>query len=87
MRIPARRAVLTVASAVAAALPVSGGAAASLGAPASMGSPGGPAAPAGPGAPASPGVPANYVSCTTRAWPGKGHVLPVLHRRPSRDRR
>jgi hypothetical protein len=61
MRIPARRAVLAVASAVAATLLVSGGAAASLGAPASTGSPAGPAAPAGPGALASPGAPANYV--------------------------
>jgi arabinan endo-1,5-alpha-L-arabinosidase len=52
MRIPARRAVLAVVSAVAATLLVSGGAAASLGAPASTGSPAGPAMAAGPGAPA-----------------------------------
>ena len=60
MRIPARRAVLAVVSAVAATLLVSGGAAASLGAPAATGS-AGLAAPAGTGALASTGAPANYV--------------------------
>src|ERR1700727_303909 len=53
MRIPARRAVLAVVSAVAATLLVSGGAAASLGAPASTGSPAGAAGPGGTGAPAN----------------------------------
>src|SRR3984957_14500595 len=60
MRIPARRAVLAVVSAVAPTLLVSGGAAASLGAPASTGSPAGAAGPGGTGALASPGAPANY---------------------------
>ena len=61
MRIPARRAVLAVVSAVAATLLVSGGAAASLGASASTGSPAGAAGPGGSGALAGPGAPANYV--------------------------
>src|SRR5580692_12504256 len=53
MRIPARRAVLAVVSAVAATLLVGGGAAASLGAPASTGSPAGAAGPGGTSAPAN----------------------------------
>jgi arabinan endo-1,5-alpha-L-arabinosidase len=61
MRIPARRAVLAVVSAVAATLLVSGGAAASLGAPAHSGSPAGTGSPADPAALAGTGAPADYV--------------------------